>query len=341
VEAWLKTGLKLWRGVAGQDTGLERVLRRQYKTVRSRIDKEVAGENYVLFWSRSPEKKRIGIYLKGSCHLQTIFACKAMIRRTLDGSCCIFGDGEIAGARSDLILQTLSDQPQEALDQILTKLKIPANYFRPQLFEQTFSVPGLRGHEEFRKAAVFFSIGSDVVRTLYRHRQTGILVDPGGWWLNQPMERVLGDLTSVGWFRENFDSIGRIAMQEFASNYEKIIGLVRERTGAQIVVFNVPTVEPRKLVHNYQFVRDPMARRTREFNVALAELSRRLDFPIVDVDRILKKAGVAGQKDFAHFPLELAPVVAKEAFGVMSDLGIFERGVLEPHRSRLLPSRLL
>ena len=323
VEALLKSGLKLWRRFAGEDTRVERVLRRQYKSVRSRIDKEVVGENYLLFWTRSGEQKRVGIYIQGACHLRTIFSCKEMIRKVFGGTCCIVIDGEIAGSRSDFILQTLSDRPRGSLDEVVEKLKIPAQYFRPRVFERTFSVPGLSGDEEFRKTVVFFTTGPDLVRSLYRHRETGILVDPGGWWLNQPMERVLGDLDAVAWFRKNFESIGRIGVQEFASNYEKIITLVRERASAHVVIFNVPTVEPGKLVHNYQFVRDPLVRRTREFNVALAELSRKLDFPIVDLDRILKRAGIGGQKDFAHFPVQLAPVIAEEVFAAMSDLRVF------------------
>lgn len=323
VEAFLKTGLKLWRGVAGNDTRLETLMRGYYRGIRSRIDREIVGENYVHFWERSPERTRVGIYLKGSCHLRTIFACRAMIRRTLDGSCCIFNDGEVAGARSDFILQTLGDKPREVLDEIFEKLKIPSSYFVPQLFERTFSVPGLDGPREFPKTVVFFSIASDLVRNAYRHRETGILVDPGGWWLNQPMERVLGDLNTVSWFRRNFENAGRIQAEAFASNFEKIIALVRQRTGAHVVVFNCPTIEPGKAVHNYQFVRDPLVRRTREFNIALAELSRRMDFPIVDVDRIVKKAGIGGQKDFAHFPVDQVPVVANEALGVMTDLKVF------------------
>jgi hypothetical protein len=323
VEALSKTALNLWRRLAGQDTRVERVLRRYYRAVRRLIEKEVVDENHVLFWTRSRAEKRVGIYIKGACHTQAIYACRARIRQSLDGICCIFNDGEIAGSRSDFILQSLSDRPQECLDQIIERLKIPEQYFRPTVFERTFSVPGLRGRLEFPKSVVFFSTASDLVRNVYRHRETGILVDPGGWWLTQPMERVLGDLNSVAWFREKFESAGRMEVQAFASNFEKIIDLVRERTGAHVVVFNTPTVEPRKPVHNYQFVRDPLVKRAREFNVALAELSRKLDFPIVDIDRIVKKAGIGGHQDFAHFSPGLAPVIADEAFTVMNDLRVF------------------
>lgn len=322
MKALIRSLLGVWRRLAGDDTRLERFLRRSYKTVRGALAQEIAGENYLLFWTRRRGGTRVGLYIKGACHLQTIFACKPEIRKTLKGSCCIFFDGEIAGSRSDLILQTLNDLPGDCIDEIVRKLKIPAHYFQPLMFERTFSVPGLVGREEFPKSAVFFSAGPDAVRNVYRHRQTGVLVDPGGWWLNQPMERVLGDLDAVRWFRENFESIGRMSVEGFAGNYEKIIGLLRKRTGAQIVFFNIPTVEAGKLVHNYQFVRDPLVRRAREFNVALAELSRKLDFPIVDLDRILKRGGVAGFKDFAHFPIGLAPVISAETYAVLGELRV-------------------
>ena len=323
MEALLKSGVKLWREFAGPDTRLEKMLRRQYESIRSRVDKEIIGENFVMFWSRAQAAERVGIYLKGACHLQTIFACKPLIQDVFNGTCCIFQEGEIAGSRSDLILQTLGDLPQNPLNEILNNLAIPEQYFRPKLFEKMLSVSTHREHHIFPKTVVVFSTGPDIVRNVYRHRETGILVDPGGWWLTQPMERVLDDLHAVEWFRKNFEGIGRIKVDAFASNLERIIKLVRKRTGAHVVFFNVPTVEPGKLIHNYQFVREPLVKRIREFNIALAELSRELDFPIVDVDRILKRAGIRGQKDFAHFPVELAPVFAKETFGVMRDLRIF------------------
>jgi hypothetical protein len=326
----LRAGLRIWQGYAGRDTLPERALRRCHRAVRarvrnlrSRLDREQVGENYLLFWTRSRTKRRVGIYLKGACHLRMIFSGKDLMRQNLEGSCCIFNDGEVAGARSDFILQTLRDMPRDFLDEVSARLKIPADYFRPALFEKTFTVDSVLGRQEFPKSVVFFSTGSDLTRVLYRHRKHGVLVDPGGWWLTQPMERVLGDLSAVNWLRDNFENAGRIDVAAFAANFEEIISRVRANSGAHIVVFNVPTIEPGKAVHNYQFVRDPMAKRARQFNVALADLSRKLDFPIIDVDRIVKKAGIAGQKDFAHFAPELFPAVAQDVVALMKKLAVF------------------
>lgn len=325
MEALIKNGLRLWRGLAGDDTRLERLLRSQYRTVKSKVEREITGENYVLFWSRSGRAKRVGLYLKGSCHLRAVFSCKASIQRVLEGSCCILNDGDISDSRSDILLQTVRNHPWEWITPLLGNLRISEEYFRPRILEPTFSIPGLGRQEEFGKTVVFLSVAADAVRTAYRHCQHGILLDPGGWWLSQPMEQVLGSLEAVNWFRKNFESIGRIGVDVFAQNYAQIIDLVRKHTGAYVIVFSIPTVEPGKLIHNYQFVRDPLSRRTREFNVALAELSRRLDFPIVDVDRVLKRAGVGRQLDFAHFSPEQFHTLGQEAFSIMSDLGLFSK----------------
>jgi hypothetical protein len=74
----------------------------------------------------------------------------------------------------------------------------------------------------------------------------------------------------------------------------------------------------------------PQARR-REFNAALAELSRKLDFAIVDVDRLLKTAGLAAQLGAVQFPperdepvnQEIFRVIAREAFQMMKALEVF------------------
>ena len=97
---------------------------------------------------------------------------------------------------------------------------------------------------------------------------------------------------------------------------------LREKTGADIVVFNLPTVEAGNVTHNYQFVKNPLTAPMREFNLALVELSRKLNLSIVDVDRILKANGIASQVDFFHFPAERYQPVAQETLRVIQELGI-------------------
>jgi len=320
----LKLGVKGLRALAGENTALERFLEHQYRNAKSKIDKKVVGNNFTLFWSDDPGENNIGIYSKGSCDLASIFACTPKIHRVLNGTCCITREGLVSDARSDLLLQTLEEIPDEHVAAVTEKLKLPDYYFKPSFLEPTFTVPEFEELGEFPKKVVVIAISADAVRTLYRHKEHGFLVDPGGWWLNQSADKVLPDLTVATWFQENFESIGRISVEDFVENFTKIIKLIKSRTGAHVLVFNSLTIEPGNLTHNYQFVKNPHWLRRRDFYLALAELSAKLDFAIVDVDRILKKVGVLEtQVDFGHFPMEAYGPISEEVFRILRDLEVF------------------
>src|SRR5262245_59158947 len=162
------------------------------------------GENFVLLGSGSPTERRVGLYAKGSCDLNSIFACAPLIEDVLDGACCILKDGLVADSRSDILLQTLHELPREATRQAVRRFRLPEDYFRPVLFEPTFTVPGPDGPQEFLKSVILLSIAADVTRNGYRHKQHGFVVDPGGGWLNQSLQGVLNDLDSVTEFRDHF-----------------------------------------------------------------------------------------------------------------------------------------
>ncbi len=329
LEGVLRSGVAVWRKIGGEDTAVERVLKRQYKAIRSRIEKRYNGRSFVLFWSGAGERNRIGIYLKGSCDLLSIIYSHPTIDQIGGGKpggdyrICIAREGLVSDARSDVILQTLQTLPQEWVDPVIEKFKLPADYFQPKLFEKSFSVTGIHGPEQFPKKVVVLSIAADTTRVLYRHKEHGFIVDPGGWWFNRSMDTVLIDISVATWFKENFASIGRISVDSFIENFTKIIKLIKENTGAHVLVFNTFTVDPGNLTHNYQFVKNSPSMRRREFNLALVELSRKIDFSIVDVDRVLKKAGFGPQQDFAHFPTDRYEAIAQETFRIMRDLGVF------------------
>ncbi len=65
--------------------------------------------------------------------------------------------------------------------------------------------------------------------------------------------------------------------------------------------------------------------RWREFNIALMELSRKLDFTVVDMDRILKFAGIRTQVEFAHFLPRQNLFVAHEIFRILKERGVFDQ----------------
>jgi hypothetical protein len=283
------------------------------------------GDNFVLVDSGSPTGKRVGIYGKGSCDMKLLYAIAPLIRPHLKGSVCIKTEGTAADSRSDSLLQILDDPPQDRIDEVVNRLGVAPDFFRTELYEPTLTVPNVTGDglEEFPKTVVCLSIAPDVNRVVYRHRVDGLLVDPGGGWLNQSLEVVMGDPQVVQWFRQSFQSTGRLSVEQFVGNFTRLIRLVQRSTGAQILVFNTLVVDPGSLMHNYQFAKQCHSLRRREFQIALADLSRALDFSIIDVDRVLKQAGVRTQIDYGHPTPVYNVFIAREIVRILRERGIF------------------
>jgi hypothetical protein len=332
--------------MVGQDKRWERLLRHSYTSLRTRTARKEVGPDFVQhasdyfvhIKSTTRPGPRIGIFLRGSCDLPSMFLTAPLIRATLSGTCCIYKQGHgISDARPDLLLQSLNGVPREKVGHLLaspsvigelrrgsttSKIRLPADYFEPALFEPTFEVPGFRRFGPFPKSVVVLSIAPAAVRAVYRHRTDGYLVDPGGFWLNDGIDSALNDLSTAKWFKENFQSLGRMSPELFHQTFGEVIRQVWARTGAHIVVYNALVVEPGKMTHNYQFVRKPPIVRRRELDLALRDLSQELDFHILDIDRILKGVGVETQVDFAHFPTERMTPIADEAYRIFKDLEV-------------------
>jgi hypothetical protein len=281
------------------------------------------GSNFVVI-SSPGGGRRIGIYARGGCHLQALFACGPLVQEVVKDTCCIFYDGTLANGRTDLELQTLRELRRECLRPVVEKMRLESGYFQPRLFEPAFTIPGREDLGEFPKSVVIISIASDAVRrNLYRHREHGFLIDPGGAWLRS-VHTALDDLSAVAWFRQNFECVGPIDVDDFVRNFVRLVELVRALAGAPVMVFNGLSIDPGNLTHNYQCVKHSDGLRWRRFNVALTELSRQLDFPIVDLDWVLKRYGLRGQLTAAHFTPKANVLIAREAFRVMRELGLFD-----------------
>lgn len=311
------------RRFAGEDSRVERLVRRQVVGLKALRDRKYVGPNFVEFWSGSRRARTVGIYVKGSCDLMSVFACQPLIQKRLSGTCIIQREGAIWDSSSSLILQPWQRVPAESLATVTEKMKLPATYFaQGRLFDRTMTVESLGGPMQVDKQVVVMSIGADIIRSLYRHREHGYLIDPGGWWFNQDMSRVLSDLKTAKWFRDTFESVGKIAVEDFTRNVGEIVTRL-QAVGATVLIYNVLTVEPGSRDHNYRFVKNAIVKRAREFDLALVDLARRLDFSIVDVDRTLKRRGVGAQVDYAHFPPELYGAIGQETYRVMCERGVF------------------
>ncbi len=316
------------RRKAGTDTVVEQKTRLWVAATKGKKNRRFGGGQYTVMWSDSlRDPRRTGLYAKGGCDLPAIFAAAPRLQSSIEGVCGMYVEpGGVSTSRSDILLQTLDIDSPKAAAYLVEELALPTQYFEPNLFQPRFTIPGYGALGEFEKSAVVLSIGADVVRTAYRHRESGLLVDPGGWWLNQDMAYVLANLEKVNWFKENFEDVGKVTIGEFGENFAKIIRLLQEDVTPNIAVLNLLEVEPGDSTHTYQLVKSPAMERRRTFNLALMEMSRELQFSVVDVDRILKEQGVESQVDFAHYTHEAFQPLAREISAVLGEMGIFRTG---------------
>ncbi|MGH8937560.1 MAG: hypothetical protein ACRDXD_15090 [Acidimicrobiia bacterium] len=329
-----RSGRRALRSIAGLHPSLERVFHKGRRIIKRRIRHQVrrtvgqdfveyTGARFALVASRSTPEPRVGITLRGACDLPSMFGLAPMLRDGIRGSVCIYREGMGAmDARSDILLQAVQGVPEEHTRELLERFPQYRGYFDPRLFDKSFRVPGHDWAGEFPKTVVVLSIGPDLGRAAYRHKEHGYLVDPGGAWLTQPLEKVLADPATARWFKEHFQSVGRMPVEEFHTRFGEVVRLIKERVGAHVLVYNMLTVEPGSRIHNFRFVRSPHSTRRRAFHLALADLSAELDFHIVDVDRVLKESGVREQVDFAHFTDQGLAPIAREAHRILKELAV-------------------
>jgi hypothetical protein len=301
----------------GTDSPLERSLRSTYVSARFRITGDYTSRDWSAFRSGKGDRE-LGIYMVGSCDLPSVFAAKPLIAQRLNGTCAILRDGDVAYARSDFLLQNVDDVKPGALAEAKRRLNLADHVFEPRLFRPSFRLPDLPGLGDIPKTVTVLSLGADVTRTLYRHKEHGYLIDPGGFWLKQDMKSVTANPQKVEWVRSHFKNIGTLEIQEFRDLFGEVLSRLTG-LGTAVVVYNMAVVNPGDLTYNYQFRRSPTAVRRMEFNDALTDLTSAYGASLLNVDRILKREGIRDQVDFAHFPLESMMPIAVEFHRILCD----------------------
>jgi hypothetical protein len=299
--------------------------RRNARPVREKHgDVEVQfGPNYLLMRNQAVGGPAKGFYYYGGCDLPSLYQMEPLLRDDLTGSLAMFQQpGGLAATRSDRVVQLLEEGPRPDADELTEKLHLPERYFEPDLFEPTFTVP-VRGAGDFPKTVIAFSSASDTIRPLYRRKSTGTLVDPGGWWLNRSADEALGEGDTLAWFKEQFAPVKRPTPEGYTDSFGRVIREVKARCRPKaILVFGTLTVEPSDPTHNYQFRPKAEVIRRRRFRFALQALADQEGFDLVDVDRVLKAAGIDEQLDFAHFPESSFPAVAGDAYRILAARGV-------------------
>lgn len=281
----------------------------------------------IIFWSQPPNESCIGIYLKGRQYLNAIFASVPRIREVLRGTCCIAREN-LVNLRSDILLQCTGNSTDSSVASFPTKLGLPLDYFNTHILDRTFEVPGPHGLQHFPMTLVLLSVVPDVLSVCYRHREHGFILEPSPDMVTNSVARALSqqDTAELHLFNENFAHIGKIPVDQFTDNFGRVITRLKA-SNKHVIVFNTVTIAANDRCHSYQFLKESPSRRRLEFNLALAELSRKFDFPIVDVDRILKRNGVRDNITWDQFDPSLNIQIAEEAFNAMQELEIFNEAV--------------
>jgi hypothetical protein len=318
--------------------------RRALKQVRKTFGEHSALEresrslrNVVRFWAGRPVERRdlyairqgrerFGIFGIGGCDVTTTVGAGSILSRAYEGTLCVGSFTKADHVRSDLLVQTLDPPDPDTTREVADKLGLIDTYFSPVLFEPTFRIPDQRGLGEFPKNVVVLSVSADTARTVYRHREHGFLVDPGGWWLTTDMATVLNDLSAAKWFGKTFAKVRRISVEDSMANFERIIAEVRERTGAFVVLMNVLTVDPGSSSLDYMHANSPHRVRRREFYLAAAELAAKTNVPLLDVDRLTKEMGISRQADFVHYTPEQKKRISEELARLLIREGVLGNG---------------
>ena len=311
---------KLVRNVLAPDSLPRRLWRRYKPAETTRLDNATirrSGFDVLVDVAGSTETR--GVYLYGGCDAERLLDMGEWTAPRLTQSLAVTYEGHVASSRPDILLQKLQGVPIDDTAEVVERLSLDKHYFEPNYFAPTFDVGSLSS-QPVRKHAIVTNIAAAVTRTLYRHKEHGFLIDPGGWWLAQSAEGVVPDRDTLKWFRKNFKSIGRLSVDEWETQFRAVHAETIKRTEAKVLALNLLTVEPQDPTHIYSGRTTPETVRRREFAIRLFQVAEELGICVVDADRLLKESGVKGAVDFAHMPREqLTPLMHESANLLISE----------------------
>jgi hypothetical protein len=165
---------------------------------------------------------------------------------------------------------------------------------------------------------VVLSIQSLATNALVRHRREG--------WLLLPDDLESWDAASRAWLANECENAGLAPLGPAMERLERLIQAIEDRLGAVVLVYNLSPIMPGERVHCWVGAEESLALRVRAINLALAELSSRLGFSVVDVERVCACAGADRVKvGLMHLTAEGWRLVAEEVVRILED-----RGCLEP-----------
>jgi hypothetical protein len=166
---------------------------------------------------------------------------------------------------------------------------------------------------------VVLSLQSVATNALVRHRRDG--------WLLLPDKLESWDPDSRAFLARECENAGLAPIEATLARLESLIVAIEERMGAHILVYNLSPVVPGERTHCWVGAEDSLSLRVRRYNLGIAELSARLGFSVVDVERIAACAGAERIKvDMFHLTAEGWRLVAEEVVRILEERGCFDAG---------------
>ena len=163
---------------------------------------------------------------------------------------------------------------------------------------------------------VILSLQPDVMNRLARHRTDGHFMYPENIAEWQEEDRI--------WFASHYERTGLLSPEQSIANLEVLIDRLHQYV-RHVLVYTMSPIVPGERTHSHIGMAETLSWRIRHFNLALIELSRRVEFSVVDVDTLFARHGADRLKlDGVHITAEGCRLVAEEVVAILAERGCFD-----------------
>lgn len=211
------------------------------------------------------------------------------------------------GGRSDLWLQQLG------------KIPLPNNSYSSKQLETLLIGQSPNFLVAVDIDIIVFSTQVEITKNLWKHHETGYLIDIPEDWEQQLSEAEKQE------FQQHFSPTGLLSTEQSQANFSQLIQLLKEKTGAYIICYNCCDFDPSDRTTNYHNIGETLRLRIQKLNLALLKLSMQEGISLIDVESLLAELGAAQHvtRGLDYSP-EAYQVICQEFLRVITDVGFFE-----------------
>jgi hypothetical protein len=264
-----------------------------------------------------PSRRVLRVFAKGNVDVRD-----SLLWSRVNGVVQWNGINEVLRSRHPGLLAKIKHETCTRLDLIPLPGEIP---LEPPAEVARVLPSGAHPNERQHKTALFeqpadvvvLSLQSAATNALVRHRRDGWLLLPDGiesW-----------DADSRAYLERECEYAGLADIGVTLQRLERLVQAIEETLGAHVLVYNLSPVTPGECTHCWVGADEAIGLRVQRLNLGLAELSARLGFSIVDVDRLVACAGADRLKlDLFHLTAEGWRLVAEEVVRILDDRGCLD-----------------